>query len=129
MLFGAVVVGAIVSVAASYQLTGSRHSSAGLILLIACASGFVTSKTVFAISRGHVGGSQYETRRPVVDSAGLSTLVHEDPKRRDTTSMIALRTSKVNNLSMPWRTMRSPQSLPQNGKESQLCTSAVEQSC
>jgi len=66
--------------AVTYQGTGFRLSTVGLILMIAGAFGFVVSAIVFAVSRGPVSTGHHEMNREVVDSAGNSSSVHEDSK-------------------------------------------------
>ena len=82
MVLSAIVgaVGAIMYWAVTYQGTGFRLSTVGLILMIAGAFGFVVSAIVFAVSRGPVSSGRHEMNRQVVDSAGNSSSVHEDSK-------------------------------------------------
>lgn len=74
----AAVAGAIMYWAITYQGTGFRLSTVGLILMIAGAAGFVVSAIVFAVSRGPVSTGRHEMNRQVVDSSGNSSSVHED---------------------------------------------------
>jgi len=82
MVLSAIVAaaGAIMYWAVTYQGTGFRLSTVGLILMIAGAFGFVVSAIVFAVSRGPVSTGHHEMNREVVDSAGNSSSVHEDSK-------------------------------------------------
>jgi hypothetical protein len=74
----AAAVGAIMYWAVTYQGTGFRLSTVGLILMIAGAAGFVVSAIVFSVSRGPGRTQSHSMNRQVVDSSGLSTSVHED---------------------------------------------------
>jgi len=74
------VAGAIMYWAVTYQGTGFRLSTVGLILMVAGAFGFVVSAIVFAVSRGQVGGGRHELNRQVTDGAGNTSTVHEDSK-------------------------------------------------
>jgi hypothetical protein len=76
----AAAAGAIMYWAVTYQGTGFRLSTVGLILMIAGAFGFVVSAIVFAVSRGPVRTQRHSLDRQVVDSAGNSSSVHEDSK-------------------------------------------------
>jgi Zn-dependent protease with chaperone function len=76
----AAAAGAIMYWAVTYQGTGFRLSTVGLILMIAGAFGFVVSAIVFAVSRGPERSSRHSLDRQVVDSAGNSSSVHEDSK-------------------------------------------------
>ncbi len=80
----AAAAGAIMYWAVTYQGTGFRLSTVGLILMIAGAFGFVVSAIVFAVSRGPVRTQRQShwTDRLVDhdDSAGNSSSVHEDSK-------------------------------------------------
>ena len=82
MVLSAIVgaAGAIMYWAVTYQGTGFRLSTVGLILMIVGAFGFVVSAIVFAVSRGPVGTGRHEMNRQVVDSAGNSSSVHEESK-------------------------------------------------
>jgi uncharacterized membrane protein YvlD (DUF360 family) len=72
--------GAVMYWAVTYQGTGFRLSTVGLILMIAGAFGFVVSAIIFAVSRNPVGGTRHEMNRQVVDTAGNTSSVHEDSK-------------------------------------------------
>jgi len=62
----------------TYQGTGFRLSTVGLILMIAGAFGFVVSAIVFATSRRQVGTGTHSMDREVTDSEGRSSSVHEE---------------------------------------------------
>jgi hypothetical protein len=72
--------GAIMYWAVTYQGTGFRLSTVGLILMIAGAFGFVVSAIIFAVSRGPVSSGRHELNRQVTDSSGNTSSVHEDSK-------------------------------------------------
>ena len=76
----AAAAGAVMYWAVTYQGTGFRMSTVGLILMIAGAFGFVVSAIVFAVSRGPERTPRHSLDRQVVDSAGDSSSVHEDTK-------------------------------------------------
>jgi hypothetical protein len=76
----AAAAGAIMYWAITYQGTGFRLSTVGIILMIAGAFGFVVSAIIFAVSRGPERTSRHSLDRQVVDSAGNSSSVHEDTK-------------------------------------------------
>ena len=76
----ATAAGAVMYWAVTYQGTGFRMSTVGLILMIAGAFGFVVSAIVFAVSRGPGRTPRHSLDRQVVDSAGNSSSVHEDTK-------------------------------------------------
>jgi hypothetical protein len=76
----AAVAGAIMYWAITYQGTGFRLSTVGLILMIAGAFGFVVSAIVFAVSRSPGRSTRYSIDREVVDSRGNSSSLHEDSK-------------------------------------------------
>ena len=76
----AAAAGAIMYWAVTYQGTGFRLSTVGLILMIAGAFGFVVSSIVFAISRRQVGPGAHSMDRQVTDSQGVSSSVHEESK-------------------------------------------------
>jgi hypothetical protein len=76
----AAVAGAIMYWAVTYQGTGFRLSTVGLILMIAGAAGFVVSSIVFASSRRQVGSGTHSMDRQVTDSQGDSSSVHEERK-------------------------------------------------
>jgi hypothetical protein len=72
--------GAIMYWAVTYQGTGFRLSTVGLILMIVGAFGFVVSAVVFAVSRNPVGGTRHSMDRQVVDADGNASSVHEASK-------------------------------------------------
>ena len=74
----ATAAGAIMYWAITYQGTGFRLSTVGVILMIAGAFGFVVSAIVFAVSRGPERSTKHTMNRQVVDSAGNASSVHED---------------------------------------------------
>lgn len=76
----AAAAGAIMYWAITYQGTGFRLSTIGVILMIAGAFGFVVSAVIFAVSRGPERTPRHTLDRQVVDSAGNSSSVHEDTK-------------------------------------------------
>jgi phosphate/sulfate permease len=76
----AAVAGAIMYWAVTYQGTGFRLSTVGLILMIAGAFGFVVSAIVFATSRRQVSTGTHSIDRQVTDSQGRSSSVHEEHK-------------------------------------------------
>jgi hypothetical protein len=76
----AAAAGAIMYWAVTYQGTGFRFSTVGIILMIAGAFGFVVSAIVFGVSRGQVGGGRHEMNRQVTDASGNTSSVHEDSK-------------------------------------------------
>ncbi len=76
----AAVAGAIMYWAITYQGTGFRLSTVGIILMIAGAFGFVVSAIVFAISRGPERSTRHSLDRQVVDTSGNTSSVHEDSK-------------------------------------------------
>jgi hypothetical protein len=76
----AAAAGAVMYWAVTYQGTGFRMSTVGLILMIAGAFGFVVSAIVFAVSRGPERTPHHSLDRQVVDPAGNSSSVHEDSK-------------------------------------------------
>src|ERR1700690_2760935 len=76
----AAAVGAIMYWAVTYQGTGFRLSTVGVILMIVGAFGFVVSAIIFGVSRGPGRTSSHEMNRQVTDSAGNSSSVHEDSK-------------------------------------------------
>jgi H+/Cl- antiporter ClcA len=73
-------VGAIMYWAVTYQGTGFRLSTVGIILMIVGGFGFVVSAIVFGVSRGPGRTTSHEMNRQVTDSAGNSSSVHEDSK-------------------------------------------------
>jgi uncharacterized membrane protein YvlD (DUF360 family) len=76
----AAVAGAIMYWAITYQGTGFRLSTVGLILMIAGAFGFVISAIVFAMSRRQVGSGPHSMDRQATDSQGRSSSLHEESK-------------------------------------------------
>jgi phosphate/sulfate permease len=74
----AAVAGAIMYWAITYQGTGFRLSTVGVILMIAGAFGFVISAIVFAMSRRQVSSSPHSMDRQVIDSRGNSSSLHEE---------------------------------------------------
>jgi hypothetical protein len=74
----AAVAGAVLYWAVTYQGTGFRISTIGLILMIAGAAGFVVSAIIFATSRRPLSGPGHTMNRQIVDAAGNTTSVHED---------------------------------------------------
>jgi hypothetical protein len=74
----AVAAGAIMYWAVTYQGTGFRLSTVGLILMIAGAFGFVVSSIIFAMSRRQVGTGTHSVDRQVSDSQGNSSSLHEE---------------------------------------------------
>jgi hypothetical protein len=74
----AAVAGAIMYWAVTYQGTGFRLSTVGVILMIAGALGFIVSAMVFATSRRSVGGGRHTLDRQVVDPQGHASSVHEE---------------------------------------------------
>jgi hypothetical protein len=76
----AAVAGAIMYWAVTYQGTGFRLSTVGVILMIAGAAGFVVSSIVFASSRKSVGSGHHSLDRQVTDAQGNTSSVHEETK-------------------------------------------------
>lgn len=74
----AAVAGAIMYWAVTYDGTGFKFSTIGLILMIAGAVGFVVSSVIFAVSRRSVGSGPHSLDRQVVDSQGHSSSLHEE---------------------------------------------------
>jgi hypothetical protein len=64
--------------AVTYQGTGFRLSTVGLILMIVGAIGFVVSAIIFGVSRKPVGAVSHTMNRQVVDTEGNTSSVHED---------------------------------------------------
>ncbi len=73
----AAAAGAIMYWAITYQGTGFRLSTIGVILMIVGAVGFVTSAIVFGVSRRPVASSNHSIDRQVTDASGTSSL-HEE---------------------------------------------------
>jgi hypothetical protein len=76
----AATAGAIMYWAITYQGTGFRLSTVGVILMIVGAFGFVVSAIIFAVSRGPGRTTRHSMDRQVVDSQGNSSSVHMDSK-------------------------------------------------
>ncbi|HVB01122.1 MAG TPA: hypothetical protein VNE42_07660 [Acidimicrobiales bacterium] len=76
----AAVAGAIMYWAVTYQGTGFRLSTVGLILMIAGAAGFFVSAIIFATSRRQVSTGSHSMDRQVTDSQGRSSSLHEESK-------------------------------------------------
>jgi phosphate/sulfate permease len=76
----ATVAGAIMYWAITYQGTGFRLSTVGLILMIAGVIGFIISATIFGISRRSPGAAPHTMDRQVVNPQGQSSSVHEETK-------------------------------------------------
>jgi hypothetical protein len=66
--------------AVTYQGTGFRLSTVGIILMIVGAFGFVVSSIVFGMSRSPARASKHSMDREVVDAQGNSSSVHEDSR-------------------------------------------------
>jgi uncharacterized membrane protein YciS (DUF1049 family) len=76
----AATAGAIMYWAVTYQGTGFRLSTVGLILMIVGAIGFVVSAIIFAVSRHPVSAPSHTMNRQVTDTVGNTSSVHEDSK-------------------------------------------------
>ncbi len=76
----AAAAGAIMYWAITYQGTGFRLSTVGVILMIAGAFGFIVSAIIFTVSRGPERTPRHSPDRQVVDAAGNQSSVHEDTK-------------------------------------------------
>jgi uncharacterized membrane protein YciS (DUF1049 family) len=76
----AAAAGAIMYWAITYQGTGFRLSTVGVILMIAGAFGFVVSAIVFAVSRSPERQTKHSLDRQVTDSSGNASSVHEESK-------------------------------------------------
>jgi hypothetical protein len=76
----AAAAGAIMYWAITYQGTGFRLSTVGVILMIAGAFGFVVSAIVFAVSRSPERSTKHSLDRQVTDSSGNASTVHEESK-------------------------------------------------
>jgi hypothetical protein len=74
----AAAAGAIMYWAVTYQGTGFRLSTVGVILMIAGVAGFIVSSIVFGISRQSVGGTHHSMDRQVVDPQGQTSSLHEE---------------------------------------------------
>jgi hypothetical protein len=75
-----VAVGAIMYWAVTYQGTGFRMSTVGVILMVVGGAGFVVSAIVFGVSRGSVGSSRHSMDRQVTDPQGRTSSLHEESK-------------------------------------------------
>jgi hypothetical protein len=82
MVLSAIVTaaGAIMYWAITYQGTGFKISTIGVILMIAGIAGFVVSSIVFGVSRQSPGRGHHSTDRAVVDSAGNESSFHEETR-------------------------------------------------
>lgn len=76
----ATAVGAIMYWAVTYQGTGFRLSTVGVILMIAGIAGFIVSSIVFGVSRRSVGAGHHTMDRQAVDSQGHSSSLHEETR-------------------------------------------------
>jgi len=76
----AAVAGAIMYWAITYQGTGFRLSTIGLILMIAGVAGFIISSIIFSVSRRNVSAGHHTMDRQVVNPQGQSSSVHEETK-------------------------------------------------
>jgi phosphate/sulfate permease len=76
----ATAAGAIMYWAVTYQGTGFRLSTVGVILMIAGVFGFIVSAIVFGISRRSVVSPHHTMDRQVVDPQGHASSVHEETK-------------------------------------------------
>jgi uncharacterized membrane protein YciS (DUF1049 family) len=74
----AAAAGAIMYWATTYQGTGFRLSTIGVILMIAGAFGFVVSAIVFAVLWRPARPAPHTLDRQVVNSDGATQSVHED---------------------------------------------------
>jgi uncharacterized membrane protein YciS (DUF1049 family) len=74
----ATAAGAIMYWAVTYQGTGFRLSTVGVILMIAGVVGFVISSVVFAMSRRSVGAGHHSLDRQVVNPQGQASSLHEE---------------------------------------------------
>ena len=80
------VVGAIMYWAVTAQNSnvvqnhGFRLSTIGVILMIAGAIGFIVSTVIFASSRRAVRPAPHSVVRETTDSAGNSTVLHEEQR-------------------------------------------------
>jgi len=72
----AITAGAIMYWAITYQGTGFRLSTVGVILMIVGGFGFVASAIIFAVSRGPARSTRHSLNHQVVDSQGNSSSVH-----------------------------------------------------
>ena len=76
----AAAVGAIMYWAVTYQGTGFRLSTVGIILMIAGAFGFVVSAIIFGVSRGPGRSNRHSMDGQVVDAQGNTSSMHEESK-------------------------------------------------
>jgi phosphate/sulfate permease len=74
----AAVAGAIMYWAITYQGTGFRFSTVGVILMIAGAVGFVISAIIFATSRRQISSGPHSMDSQMTDSQGHSSTLHEE---------------------------------------------------
>ena len=74
----ATAAGAIMYWAVTYQGTGFRLSTVGVILMIAGVLGFIASSVVFGVSRRSPGSRHHTMVREVVDPQGHASSVHEE---------------------------------------------------
>jgi hypothetical protein len=74
----ATAAGAIMYWAVTYQGTGFRLSTVGVILMIAGVVGFIISSIVFASSRRAPGAGNHSLDRQVVNPQGQASSVHEE---------------------------------------------------
>ena len=76
----ATVAGAIMYWAITYQGTGFKVSTIGVILMVAGIIGFVISAVVFGVSRKAVGTGHHSLDRQIVDPQGNASSLHEESK-------------------------------------------------
>jgi len=76
----ATAAGAIMYWAITYQGSGFRISTVGVILMVVGIFGFVTSAVVFGVSRGSIGSNRHSLDREVTDTQGNTSSVHEQSK-------------------------------------------------
>jgi hypothetical protein len=74
----AIAAGAVMHWAVTTTGHGFNVSTVGIILMIAGAVGLVVSLIVFGTSRHPTGSRQHTYDREATDSAGRSTVVHEE---------------------------------------------------
>ncbi len=70
-------VGAVIYWTITYESTGFRLSTVGLILMIVGAFGFIVSTIVFVDAQRPSGGSRHSLDRHAVNGDGQTTSVHE----------------------------------------------------
>jgi hypothetical protein len=82
MVLGAVAlsVGATMYWAVTYQVTGVRLPTVGVILMIAGAFGFVASSTTFAVSSCPQSFNRHSMNPQVAGTSGNTSSAHEDSK-------------------------------------------------